>query len=136
VVLYHLYAGVAGLIQYTSVGTVFAEAFAAVATPLTFPLLTAFASMVVAIFIPSSGGQWVIQGFITATAADAVGVTAQRGLLAVGIGDQMGNFISPFWAVVSGGIARIDFRRFIGYSIVFSALWFVIGVIAFTFLPA
>jgi len=136
VVLYHLYAGVAGLIQHTSVGEQFAGAFASLSTPYTFPLLTAVASAIVAIFIPSGGGQWVVQGFITATAAGEVGVSAQRGLLAVGIGDQMGNLISPFWAVVGGGIARIDFRRFIGYTMAFSAIWFVLGVLAFTFLPA
>ena len=136
VVLYHLYAGVAGLIQFTSVGEQLAGAFASVSTPYTFPLLTALASTVVAIFVPSSGGQWVIQGFITAKAAEVVGVTVQRGLLSLSVGDQMGNLISPFWAVISGGMARIDFRHFIGYTVAFSAIWFVLGVLVFTFLPS
>lgn len=136
VVLYHLYAGVAGLIQFTPVGENFAAAFAAISTRWTFPLLTALASTVVAIFVPSSGGQWVIQGFITSRAAEAVGVTAQRGLLALSVGDQMGNLVTPFWAVIMAGVARVDFRRFIGYSMVYSLIWFVLGVIAFTFLPA
>jgi len=136
VVLYHLYAGVAGLIQFTPVGERFASAFASVSGRYTFPLLTALASTVVAIFVPSSGGQWVIQGFVTTKAAEAVGVTTQRGLLSLGVGDQMGNLLSPFWAVIASGIARIDFRRFIGYGMVYSALWFVLGVLIFTFLPA
>jgi short-chain fatty acids transporter len=136
VVLYHLYAGVAGLIQFTSVGERFATAFAAVSTQYTFPFLTALASTVVAIFVPSSGGQWVIQGFVTAKAAEAVGLTVQRGLLSLSVGDQMGNLISPFWAVISGGMARIDFRRFIGYTVAFSAIWFTLGVLIFTFFPA
>jgi short-chain fatty acids transporter len=136
VVLYHLYAGVAGLIQFTSVGADFASAFAAVSNRYTFPLLTALASTVVSLFVPSSGGQWVIQGFVTATAAQAVGVSVQRGLLALSVGDQMGNLVTPFWAAIMSGIARLDFRRFIGYSIAFSAIWFVLGVLVFTFLPA
>jgi short subunit fatty acids transporter len=78
----------------------------------------------------------VIQGFVTATAAQAVGVSVQRGLLALSVGDQMGNLVTPFWAVIMSGIARVDFRRFIGYSIAFSAIWFVLGVLVFTFLPA
>ncbi|MFN0180885.1 MAG: TIGR00366 family protein [Gemmatimonadales bacterium] len=136
VVLYHLYAGVAGLIQFTTLGEQFAGAFAAISTRYTFPFLTALASTVVALFVPSSGGQWAIQGFVTARAAEAVGVSVQRGLLALSVGDQMGNLMTPFWAVISGGMARIDFRRFIGYSIAFAAIWFVLGVLAFTFLPA
>ena len=134
-VLYHLYGGVAGLLQYTTVGERFSGVFAAVSTPLTFPLLTAVASSIVAVFIPSSGGQWVVQGFVTAKAAAAVGTTAQRGLLAVAIGDHMGNFLSPFWVVVVAGIARVDFRTFFGYGVIFSLLWFMLGVGILTFVP-
>jgi short-chain fatty acids transporter len=135
VVLYHLYGGVAGLLQYTTVGVGFAGLFASVSTPLTFPLLTAIASAVVAVFVPSSGGQWVVQGYVTAKAAEAVGTTVQRGLLSVGIGDHMGNFLSPFWPVVTAGIARVDFRVFFGYGVIFSLLWFVLGVAILTIVP-
>jgi short-chain fatty acids transporter len=134
-VLYHLYAGVAGLIQFTTVGTAFTSLFAPISTRWTFTLLTALAGTIVAIFVPSSGGQWVIQGFVTIKAAEAVGVTAQRGMLALGVGDQMGNLAAPFWFVIRAEIARIDFRTFFGYGLIFAALWFVCGVLAFTFLP-
>jgi short-chain fatty acids transporter len=134
-VLYHLYAGVAGVIQFTTVGAAFTNVFAPVSNRWTFPLLTAIAGTLVAIIVPSSGGQWVIQGFVTLKAAEAAGVTAQRGMLALGVGDQMGNLVSPFWFVVRAEIARIDFRTFFGYGLIFAALWFVFGVLAFTFLP-
>src|SRR5262245_23666873 len=64
IVIYYLYAGVAGLIRHTNVGEKLAGAVAAVSTPYTFPLLTAAVGAVFALFIPSSGGQWAIQGFI------------------------------------------------------------------------
>lgn len=135
VVMYHLYAGVAGLIQFTPVGDFLARLADPISTRYSFPFLTAVISTVVAVFIPTSGGQWLIQGFVTVKAAEAVGVTAQRGLLALSIGDHMGNLISPFWAVLGAGIARVDFRLFFGYRLIFAAIWFVLGVIAFTFLP-
>jgi short subunit fatty acids transporter len=65
----------------------------------------------------------------------AVGATAQRGLLAVSIGDHVGNFLSPFWVVVVAAIARADFRTFFGYGVIFSLLWFVLGVGLLTFVP-
>jgi len=136
VVLYHLYAGVAGLVQFTTFGDTLGEFFASISNQLTFPLLTALSASLLSIFVPSSGGQWVIQGFITAKTATAVGVTAQRGLLALSIGDHMGNLLSPFWVVIAAGIARIDFRQFIGYNLLYAALWFALGVLCFTFLPA
>jgi short-chain fatty acids transporter len=134
VVMYHLYGGVAGLLQFTTLGTTIGGVLATVTTRHTFPFFTALISTVVACFVPSSGGQWVIQGYVTVTAATAVGVSVQQGLLALSIGDQMGNLLTPFWAAVGGGIARIDFRRFIGYQFAYAAIWFVLGVLVFTLL--
>jgi short-chain fatty acids transporter len=136
IILYHLYAGVAGLIQFTPVGERLAALAATVSTPYAFPLPTTLAGTVVAIFVPSSGGQWAIQGFLTSQAAVAAGVSVERGLLALSVGDQLGNLIAPFWYVIIAGMVRLDFRRFYGYGLLFAALWFVIGVFSFTFLPA
>jgi short-chain fatty acids transporter len=135
IVLYHLYAGVAGLIQHTTLGERLAGAVASVATPLTFPFLTAVIATAFSIFIPSSGGQWAIQGFVTSQAALDVGVSVQRGLLAMSVGDHMGNLASPFWYMVVAGIAGVDFRSFFGYGLVYAALWFTIGTLVFTFAP-
>ena len=135
IILYHLYAGVAGLIQNTSVGTFIASCIEPLATPYTFPFLIVIISTIVAIFLPSSGTQWIIQGLITIKIAESAGLSGQHGLLALSVGDHMGNLLTPFWAVVGAGIARIEFREFFGYRLIFAALWFSIGVLIFTFVP-
>jgi short-chain fatty acids transporter len=135
VVIYHLYATAAGILQFTPAGEVIAKFLAGISTTYTFPLLIALSGTIIAIFVPSSGGQWAIQGFVTSKAAETMGVSFQRGLLSLGVGDQMGNLCSPFWYVIVAGIARIDFRKFFGYGLIFAALWFILGVICFTFLP-
>ncbi len=135
IVLYHLYGGVAGLVQYTNVGERVSAFAASISNASTFPLITALASTVFACFIPSSGGQFAVQGFVVAKSAMAVGVSVQRGFLALGVGDHMGNFITPFWYLVVAGIARVDFRLFFGYGFLFAGLWFAIGALVFTFAP-
>jgi short-chain fatty acids transporter len=135
ILLYPLYAGVAGLIQFTTVGETLSGLFTPVATVWTFTLVTALAGTIVAVFVPSSGGQWVIQGFMTAGLAQQIGLSPQRGLLALGVGDHMGNLVSPFWFVVRAEIAQIDFRTFFGYGLIHALIWFLCGVVAFTFLP-
>jgi short-chain fatty acids transporter len=135
IVLYHLYAAVAGLIQHTTIGETMAGLVARISTPLTFPFLTAAIGTLFAIFIPSSGGQWAIQGFVTSKAAMSVGVSVQRGILSMSVGDHMGNLTSPFWYMVIAGIAGVDFRSFFGYGLLYAALWFAIGVAVFTFAP-
>jgi len=135
VVLYHIYAGVAGLIQFTVVGDAITRSIEPIATEYTLPLLTAIVSTVVAVFIPTSGGQWAIQGAVTISTAEAAGITPQRNLLALSVGDHMGNLISPFWAVVGAGIVHVDFRQIFGYRLIFAAIWFTLGVLIFTLLP-
>ena len=132
VVLYQIYGAVAGVLQYTSVGAAFANFFASLATPASFALLSAAAGTLVALFVPSSGGQWIIQGFVTSEAAAQVGVSPQIGLLSLGVGDQMGNLLSPFWIIVIAGVARIDFRKIYGFCLIFAGLWFALGVATFT----
>ena len=51
------------------------------------------------------------------------------------VGDHMGNLTTPFWALVGASIVGIDFRQYFGYRLIFAALWFVMGVAAFTWLP-
>ena len=53
----------------------------------------------------------------------------------MGIGDHVGNCLSPFWVMVIAGIARVDFRTFFGGGVVFSLWWFVLGVGILTFVP-
>jgi len=135
IILYHLYAGLAGIIESTAVGESMAQLVAASSNPLTFPTLSAAIGTVFSFFIPSSGGQWAIQGLVTAKSAMAIGVSVERALLAMSVGDHMGNLTSPFWYVVIAGIVRLDFRTFFGYGLVYAAIWFVIGSIVFTFAP-
>lgn len=135
-VLYQVYGGIAGLLQYTNVGEAFAKFFAGISTPATFPLFTAIAGTAIGLFVPSSGGQWVIQGYVTTEAAAGVGVSAQQGLLALIVGDQLANLIAPFWILVAAAIARIDFRTIYGYALVYAALWLLLGVAIVTWLPA
>ena len=56
VVMYHLYGGVAGLLQFTTLGGTVGGLLATVATRHTFPFFTALISTVVACLVPSSGG--------------------------------------------------------------------------------
>jgi short-chain fatty acids transporter len=90
---------------------------------------------IVAIFVPSSGGQWIIQGLITVLTAERVGVSYQRGLLSLGVGDQQGNLWAPFWYIVASSTVRMDFRKFFGYGLLGGVFWAILGILCYTFLP-
>jgi short-chain fatty acids transporter len=134
-VLYTLYAGLSGMIEHTRVGPEIASFLSNASNALTFPTLSAAVGTIFAFFIPSSGGQWALQGLVTVNASRAVGVSVERGLLSMSIGDHMGNLISPFWYVIAAGMLRMDFRTFFGYGLVYAVIWFLVGIAVFTFAP-
>jgi short-chain fatty acids transporter len=134
-VIYNVYAGIGGIFQYTPLGYMISGAIGAIATPLTYPFLMWVAGTIVAIFVPSSGGQWIIQGLITVKSAEAVGVSYQRGLLSLGVGDQQGNLWSPFWYIVAASVVGMDFRKIFGFGFLAGFIWAVLGILCYTFLP-
>ncbi|MGP3704814.1 MAG: TIGR00366 family protein [Candidatus Bathyarchaeota archaeon] len=135
IICYPIYAGIASIISSTPIGYQITQFLGGVTTPLTYPLAAALAGAIVAIFVPSSGGQWMIQGETIVKSAALAGVDPRRGMLSLMVGDQIGNYIAPFWYVVCAGVAGLDFRRFYGYGLLGGIAWFILGVVVFTFAP-
>jgi short-chain fatty acids transporter len=81
----------------------------------TFPIATLASAGVVNFFVPSGGGQWIVQGPIMCQAADALGLPLAQTVMAVAYGDQLTNMVQPFWAIPLMGLTRVDARAFMGY---------------------
>jgi short-chain fatty acids transporter len=67
------------------------------------------------LFIPSGGGQWIVQGPIMCSAAEQLGLPLGQTVMAVAYGDELTNMLQPFWAIPLMGLTRVDPRRFMGY---------------------
>jgi short-chain fatty acids transporter len=125
VVQFPLYSGIqglmfgAGLAAAVSLG--FVEAAQQVADTLsvgvrhTFPLATLFSAGVVNFFVPSGGGQWIVQGPIMCGAAQSLAVPYDQTVMAIAYGDQLTNMVQPFWAIPLMGMTRVNARAFMGY---------------------
>ncbi|RMF86020.1 MAG: hypothetical protein D6744_00425 [Planctomycetota bacterium] len=120
-----LYAGIqgimfgAGLAAAMSQGFVDAAAWCAEAWRLppseTFPIATLLSAGLVNFFVPSGGGQWIVQGPIMCDAAQHLGVSIEQTVMAVAYGDQWTNMAQPFWAIPLMGMTGVNIRRFMGY---------------------
>jgi short-chain fatty acids transporter len=82
-----------------------------------FPLLVFLLSAGVNLFIPSGGGQWVVQGPVVVEAARALGVPFPKVLLAFAYGDEWTNMAQPFWALALVGLTGVPAPRILGYSV-------------------
>jgi short-chain fatty acids transporter len=115
---YPFYAGIMGIM----VGTGLAEGLAAFcvarASEATLGFWAFLAGGVLNFFIPSGGGQWVVQGPIFLAAAETLGTPLPEVIMGVAYGDQWSNLIQPFWTVPLLAIAGLPLQSVLRYSVI------------------
>jgi short-chain fatty acids transporter len=126
------YAGISGILTATALGTAIANAFASVATPLTWPVLGLISAGIVNVFVPSGGGQWVAQGPILLETTQQLGMPLYTAVVIEMMGDQLTNMIQPFWALPLLALADLRARDIIGYAAVAMVAAFVVMAITMT----
>ncbi|MCX7779750.1 MAG: TIGR00366 family protein [Negativicutes bacterium] len=113
-----LYGGIQGIMVTSGLAGIIAKWFIAFSTKATFPLFTFFAGGIINMFVPSGGGQWIVQGPINVPAGMALGVDPAKVVMGIAYGDQWTNMIQPFWALPLLGIAKLGVRDIMGYCVV------------------
>ena len=127
IIQFPLYAGIMGIMKYSGLGAEISYAFVAISNEVTLPIFTFFSAGLVNVFVPSGGGQWVVQGPIVTEAAQALGVSIPKTIMALSYGDQLTNMLQPFWALPLLGITKLKAKDILPYS----ALVMLIGMLIF-----
>lgn len=109
-----LYGGIQGLMISSGLAALIANGFVSVSSAKTFPLMTFLAAGFINTFVPSGGGQWIVQAPITLPAAIELGANPGLVGMAVAYGDQWTNMIQPFWALPMLAIAKLGVRDIMG----------------------
>ncbi len=112
-----LYFGIMGIMRSSGLIDIMSEFFISISTPTTFPIFTFISAGLVNIFVPSGGGQWAVQGPIIIQAADSLGVSLPKSIMALAYGDQITNMLQPFWALPLLGITGLKARDILPYTL-------------------
>ncbi|MBC8321818.1 MAG: short-chain fatty acid transporter [Bacteroidetes bacterium] len=113
-----IYAGIMGLMKYSGLAEVFTQSMISISSPATLPIYGFFSAAVVNFFVPSGGGQWAVQGPILIEAAQQLGVSIPKTIMALAYGDQLTNMIQPFWAIPLISITGVKAKSIIPYTFV------------------
>jgi short-chain fatty acids transporter len=132
---YPFYAGILGIMKGTGLVSVISNFFTEVATTQTLPFFAFLSGGLINMFVPSGGGQWVIQGPIFLEAAKTLNVDPALIVLGVAYGDQWTNMIQPFWTIPVLAIAGLHLRQIMGYTFMIFLLTFMLfgGALLFLF---
>lgn len=118
-----LYAGIMGIMtgasaEGVSLASIISNFFVNISTVKTFPLFTFLSAGIVNLFVPSGGGQWVVQGPIMMPAGLEIGVDPAKTAMCIAYGDSWTNMIQPFWALPALGLAKLGARDIMGYTLI------------------
>lgn len=118
IIQFPFYAGLMGLMHYSGLADQISRLFVDLSTEKTLPLLTFLSGGIVNFFVPSGGGQWVVQGPIVLKAAQNLGVEPAKVSLALAWGDAWTNMVQPFWALPLLAMARLHLKDIMGYCLI------------------
>ena len=113
-----LYFGIMGIMSSTGMVTQISDFFVSISTETTLPIFTFFSAGLVNIFVPSGGGQWVVQGPIVIESALQLGVPLNKAVMALAYGDQVTNMLQPFWALPLLGITKLKAKEILPYTLI------------------
>lgn len=139
VLQFPFYAGIMGIVVGAnaageSLASVTTNAFLSISNAQTFPLFTFLSAGLVNIFVPSGGGQWVVQAPVMMPASMALGVDPAVTAMAIAWGDAWTNMIQPFWALPALGLAGLGAKDIMGYSLMVLVYSGVVLGLSFLFL--
>ncbi|MDR3300827.1 MAG: TIGR00366 family protein [Candidatus Accumulibacter sp.] len=134
-VQFPLYGGIQGILISTGLAGMIAQWFISISTQFTFPFFTFIAGGIINFFVPSGGGQWVVQGPINIPAGIEIGVNSAKVAMSSAYGDQWTNMIQPFWALPLLGIAKLGAKDIMGYCVMVLIVTGVIMSAGLLFLP-
>ena len=118
-----LYFGIMGLMKDSGLVGQIADFFVYHSTQSTFPIFTFISAGVVNLFVPSGGGQWLVQGPIVVQACSDFGIPISKGVMALAYGDQLTNMLQPFWALPLLGITGLKAKEILPFTL----MLFVLG---------
>jgi short-chain fatty acids transporter len=119
------YAGITGMMKGSGLIELIVSAFNSIATVKTYALWTFFSAALLNLFVPSGGGQWVVQGPIVIQTAQEIGVPLSKAVMAFCYGDQWTNLFQPFWALALLGITGLRAGQIMGYCMVVMLVGFI-----------
>lgn len=114
-----LYFGIMGLMVSSGLIQNISDWIITHASASTLPLFTYFSAALVNIFVPSGGGQWMVQGPILIKSSISLGVPLNKTVMALSYGDQITNMLQPFWALPLLGITKLKAQDILPYCLIF-----------------
>lgn len=134
-VQFPFYGGIAGIMSESGLAAMIAGWIAEVSSQNTMPLFSYLSASIVNLFIPSQGGQWIVQGPVLVNAAQQVGANMVYVANAFVYGDEVTNLLQPLYVIPALAVVGMKLKDVWGFMAFIWAFWCVITCSGLYFIP-
>lgn len=129
------YGGIMGMMTASGLGQVLVDFLIRVATGETIYMFAFLSAAFVNLFIPSQGGQWIVQGPILMEAGKALNANLPLVMNAFVHGDEVTNLLQPLYVIPALALVGMKLKEVWGFMAFICMFWLVIGSLGFLYLP-
>ena len=129
------YGGISSMMADSGLGQQIVGAFTSIATADTLPLLSYYSASILDLFIPSQGGQFIVQGPILIDAAQQLNANIPYVINAFVYGDEATNLLQPLYVIPALAVVNMKLKDVWGYMAFIWLFWFIITTIGLLILP-
>jgi short-chain fatty acids transporter len=117
IIQFPFYGGVFGLITGSPLTHKLADFFVSISTTNSYPVLVAFYSALLGLFIPSGGSKWIIEAPYVLQAAKDLAVDQGWVVQIYNAAEALPNLVNPFWMLPILGLLGVKARELVGYAV-------------------
>lgn len=135
IVQFPFYGGIMGIMQSSGFAEVIITAICGVATAKTLPVFSYLSACVVNLFIPSQGGQWIVQGPLLIEAANQLGANKIDVINAFVYGDECTNLLQPLYLIPMLAVVKMKLKDAWGMCAFVCLFWVIVVTLGYLIVP-
>lgn len=129
------YGGIMGIMASSGLTGVLASGLVVLANERTIYWASYMSASIVNLFVPSQGGQWIVQGPILVEAAQSFNAHMPSIVTAFMLGDEATNLIQPLYIIPALALVDIKLKKVWGFMAFIWFIWFIVTTIGLIVLP-
>ena len=135
IVQFPFYGGIMGVMQSSGFAEVIIAGICSVATAKTLPVFSYLSACAVNLFIPSQGGQWIVQGPLLIEAAQQLGANKIDVINAFVYGDECTNLLQPLYLIPMLAVVKMKLKDAWGMCAFVCLFWVIVVTLGYLIVP-
>ena len=135
IVQFPFYGGIMGIMQDSGLAQIIIDGIVSIANADTLPVFSFLSACAVNLFIPSQGGQWVVQGPLLIDAAQQLGANPIDVINAFVYGDECTNLLQPLYLIPMLAVVNMKLKDAWGMCAFICVFWVIVIVLGYLIVP-